>query len=328
MSTTGSTLFRVEDGAVINNSTGAKLIASGEGSTALHASGVGSLANLYGMNIEVSGKDAVAVRVDGGASGSMNCTPGITLLEDGATAIVVDNNKLSLDGTEQAAVAGARSSFTNSATAFAISGAQNMTAFQVKNGEQLINSGDISVAHGTAIEILGPSSSVAADASGKRGRITVNDAVAGIHVHGGATLNTVDTITVDGSASGVLVGADAGRVVVEKGAHIRALGTSYGNLVTNQAGGSKLLVDGATLEMAGSGAALLSERNIDAASHGTVLVSSQSGGKGIAVSKADGTLADGDLLLGNEWDISVTDNGSGVCQYHRQCRDPESPDSD
>lgn len=312
VSTAGSTLFRVEDGAQINNEAGAKFIASGEGSTAFHATGVGTAANLNGMSIVVSGKDAVAVRVDGGASGSMSGMPDILLMEDGATAVVVDNNKRLLDGTEQAPAAGARSTFSNSADTFEITGAQNMTAFQVKNGAQLVNAGDIHVSHGTAIEIVGEGSSVVADASGQRGRIEVDDGVAGIHVHGGATLNTVDNITVDGSASGVLVGADAGRVVIEKNAHIAGLGSSYGNLVTNQAAEGTLLVDGATLEMQGSGAALLSEQNIDSASNGTVLVTSQTGGRGIALSAADGGVTDGDLVLGNAWDISVTGNGAGV----------------
>lgn len=310
--TAGSTLFRIEDGATFNTAPGTKLIASGERSTALHETGVGSTANLNGMSIEVSGKDAVAVRVDGGATGSMSGQPGITLKNDGAIAVVVDNNKRTLNGIEQASAPGVQSTFTNNATAFEISGAQNMTAFQVKNGAKLVNAGDIHVAHGTAIEIVGAGSSVVADDNGKRGTITVDDGVAGIHVHGGATLDTADTITVNGSASGVLVGSDAGRVVIEKDAHITGLGTSYGNLVTNQAAAGNTLVNGAKLEMRGAGAALLSENNLDAASHGQVLVSSQSGGKGIALSKADGTTTSGSFNVGENWQIDVTGNGAGV----------------
>ena len=312
VSTAGSTLFRVEDGAQVNNSTGAKLIASGERSTALHASGVGSVADLNGMVIEVSGTDAVAVRVDGGATGSMNGKPGIDLKEDGATAVVVDNNKRALDGSETASAPGVRSTFTNNTDSFEISGAKDMTAFLVKNGAQLVNAGNIHVTHGTAIEVVGPGSSLVGGANGKRGTITVDDGVAGIHVHAGAILSTADTITVDNSATGVLVGADAGRVVVEKDAHISGKGSSYGNLITNQADVGTTLVDGATLEMVGSGAALLTENNLDAASHGHVIVSSEVRGKGIALSNADGSQSMGSLTLGENWDIQVSGNGAGV----------------
>lgn len=197
VSTAGSTLFRIEDGAVINNDAGAKLIASGERSTALHATGVGSVANLNGMNIEVSGKDAVGVRVDGGAIGSMSGTPGIVLKEDGATAVVVDNNKRSLSGVEQASAPGVQSVFTNNADEFEVSGAQNMTAFQVKNGAQLINAGDIHVAHGTGIEIVGVGSSVVADASGKRGTIIVQGNASFTTVDGG--VGGTDRLVFDGA---------------------------------------------------------------------------------------------------------------------------------
>lgn len=71
-------------------------------------------------------------------------------------------------------------------------------------------------------------------------------------------------------------------------------------------------VAGATLEMQGSGAALLSQNNLDPASYGRVIVSSQVGGKGIALSAVDGGPSSGSLALGPNWNIDVTGNGSGV----------------
>lgn len=305
--TTGSTLFRIEDGATINNQAGASLVASGAGSTAIQVTGAGSVANLDGMDITVSGNGANALKVEGGASGQMSGAAKLTL-KDGATAVVVDDNKYDLNGV---VVGRGDSTFVNTADV-AVHGSSDVTVFRVKNGAELVNTGNIDISHGTAIEVTGAGSRVLADGTGKRGAITVHDGVAGIYVHDGATMNTSDNITVDGSASGVLIGPDAGRVVVEKDAHITGLGSGYGNLITNRATAPTTLVDGATLEMAGSGAALLSENNIDAASHGYVLVSSQTGGKGIALSNADGTTTDGSLDIGSGWTIDVTGNGAGV----------------
>lgn len=302
-----STLFRIEDGAKINNNSGAKLIASGADSTALQITGAGSTANLDNMDITVSGNGATALKVEGGASGQMSGAAKLTL-KDGATAVVVDNTKYDLSGN---AVDSAQSNFNNDA-AIDVKDAKDVTAFVVKNGATLTNTGDIHLANGTAIEITGAGSLVKANAGGKRGKITVDDGKAGIYVHNGASLTTSDQITVDNGASGVLVGADAGRVVIGTDAHITGKGSSYGNLITNESAGGNVLVDGATLEMQGSGAALLSESNLDASSHGHVIVSSQVGGKGIALSGADGSMTGSDLVLGPNWTIDVTGNGAGV----------------
>lgn len=307
VSTEGSTLFRIQDGAKINNNAAVKLIASGKNSTALQVTGEGSTANLDALDITVSGDGATALKVEGGATGQMSGSAKLAL-KDGTTAVVVDNTRYDLAGN---AVGAAQSVFTNLAN-FSVEAARDVTAFVVKSGAELVNAGDIHLSHGTAIEVVGSGSMVTADASGKRGKITVDDGKAGIFVHDGASLTTNDQITVDNSASGVLVGADAGRVVIGPDAHITGKGSSYGNLVTNQSGNGNVLVDGATLEMQGSGAALLSESNLDASSHGHVIVSSQVGGKGIALSGADGSMTGSDLVLGPNWTIDVTGNGAGV----------------
>jgi hypothetical protein len=63
----------------------------------------------------------------------------------------------------------------------------------------------------------------------------------------------------------------------------------------------------------------LSESNLDASSHGHVIVSSDVGGKGIALSKADGSLTDGSLALGPNWQIDVTGTrNDGHQMQHRR----------
>ncbi|ERL52603.1 ESPR domain-containing protein, partial [Halomonas huangheensis] len=309
VSTEDSTLFRIEDGAQIM-ADGTSLVASGAGSTALQITGEGSVANLDALNISVTGQDATALKIEGGATGSSNAigdNSSLTL-NDGSVAVVVDDTKYDLTG---AAVGSGDSVFTNTG-AINVADAQDVTLFRVKNGAELINSGNIDLADGTAVELSGAGSQMKPNASGVAGTITVHDGVAGIHVMDGATLDTSNDITVDGGASGVLIAADAGEVVINSDAHITGLGSGYGNLITSQAAQATTLVDGAVLEMKGSGAAILSESNLNQASHGQVLVSSEVGGKGISLSNADGSVSDGSLSVGDGWDIDVTGNGAGL----------------
>ncbi|KVW77452.1 autotransporter outer membrane beta-barrel domain-containing protein [Burkholderia cepacia] len=304
VSTEGSTLFRVEDGAGYRDG-GAQLIASGANSTALQVTGVGSVINLDDANITVSGDSAAALKLEGGATGQMSGKAKLSL-KDGTTAVVVDNIKYDLTGN---AIGSAQSIFTNNANVN-VTDARDVTAFVIKNGGRLVDSGNIHLSHGTAVEVVGGGSTMVAGAN--QGSITVDDGVAGIYVHGGASLSVSNGITVGGSASGILVAADAGRVVVQEGAHITGLGAGYGNLIDNRAGAATTFVDGATLEMQGSGAALFAESNLDAASHGKVLVTSQSGGKGIALSNEVGGQISGSGTVGGQWQIDVSGNGAGV----------------
>ncbi|WP_213956994.1 autotransporter outer membrane beta-barrel domain-containing protein [Variovorax sp. dw_954] len=308
VATKNSTLFRIEDGATINNATSAPLVASGEGSTAILVTGVGSSANLDNMDLTVAGKGATALKVEGGATGTMTGAAKVISFRDDTIAVSVDDNKHDLGGN---IVGRGDSRFTNTADITVDDSARNVTVFQVKNGAELSNAGDIDLAHGTGIEITGVGSRVT-PVDGKAGTITVHDGNAGIWVHGGGTLTTSDTITVDKGASGVLIGTDAGRVVLTSDASIIGLGGGFGNLVTNQGQAGNTLLDGTFLEMRGSGAALLTENNLDAASHGTILVSSNTAGKGLALTNANGTPTTGDLVVGDAFDISVTGNGSGV----------------
>ncbi|MEJ8851381.1 autotransporter outer membrane beta-barrel domain-containing protein [Variovorax rhizosphaerae] len=306
VSTEDSTLFLIEDGATIHNRVAAPLIASGKGSTAIRATGAGSTVDLDNTDITVSGVGATALKVEGGATGSMTGASNLKL-SDGAIAVAIDDNKYDLAGEK---VGSGHSNFINSAN-ISTTG-RDVTVFQVKNGAELTNGGNIDVAHGTAIEVTGAGSSVGADARGILGTITVHDGKAGFYVHDGGTLTTSNTVTVDGSATGVLVGADSGRVVLTDKARIIGLGGGYGLLVVNQGVAGNVLLDGTFLEMRGSGAALMAEHRLDPASHGKVLVSSTTAGKGVAFSLAGGGATSGDFSVGKNFDISVTGNGSGV----------------
>lgn len=302
-----STLIRVENGATLGTQPHQQLIASGKNSTALVVSGEDSHANLDSLNFEITGVNSTALRVQGGATGEMSGASQLTL-SDSTTAVVVDDIRYDVNGT---AVGTGESLFTNTAD-ISVGNARNVVLFEVNNGAELINTGNIDLHDGTAIILNGYGSTVSPDATGQFGSITVHDGHAGIQVANGATLNTSATITVNGAASALLVSADAGRVVVNKDAHFTGQSAGYGNIITNQSSSGNVLVDGATIEMSGSGAALLSENNIDSASHGHIIVSSKTGGKGIALSAVDGTKGNGSLEVTDNWLIDVTGNGDGV----------------
>lgn len=307
VSVADATLLRIENGASLNTQANQKLIASGKNATALVVSGQNSHANLDSLNIEITGEHATAVRVEGGATGEMNGASQL-VLNDKSTAVVVDNIRTDINGL---AVGRGQSVFTNLAD-IRVSDAKDIVLFDVNNGAKLINSGNIELSHGTGIALSGTGSTVSPDTAGNFGTITVHDGIAGIQVDRGATLNTSATITADGSASALLVKAEAGRVVINHDAHFTGKSGGYGNIITNQSSAGNVFVDGATIEMSGSGAALLSENNLDPASHGQIVVSSNTAGKGIALTAANGTKGDGSLEVADNWDISVTGNGSGV----------------
>ncbi|WP_035589354.1 hypothetical protein, partial [Halomonas huangheensis] len=88
---------------------------------------------------------------------------------DGSVAVVVDDTKYDLTG---AAVGSGDSVFTNTG-AINVADAQDVTLFRVKNGAELINSGNIDLADGTAVELSGAGSQMKPNASGVAGTITV-----------------------------------------------------------------------------------------------------------------------------------------------------------
>ncbi|TKV21599.1 autotransporter outer membrane beta-barrel domain-containing protein [Citrobacter sp. wls613] len=302
-----STLIRIDSGSTLATQPNQKLIASGKNSTALVVSGENSHANMDSLNFAITGEKSTAVRVEGGARGEMSGASQLAL-SDKTTAVVIDNIRYDVNGV---AVGRGDSLFTNTADIY-VNNAKSVVLFNVNNGAKLINTGNIELSDGTAIVLSGVGSTVSPDTAGQFGSITVNDGNAGIQVAKGATLNTSASITVDGSASALLVNADAGRVVLNEDAHLTGKSGGYGNIITNQSSSGNVLVDGATIEMSGSGAALLSENNIDSLSHGYILVSSNTGGKGIALSAADGSRGEGSLEVSDNWKIDVLGDGSGV----------------
>jgi len=304
--TAGSTLLRLEDGGKADVGA-SRIVASGANSTGVQAVGSATLVDLDQMQVAASGAGATGVKIEGGASGQMSI-PGQLVLGDNTVGIAIDNQRYDIDGL----VTGVGSStFTNSADVTVL-GATNATAFSVRNGGTLVNSGDIHLSNGTGIELVGAGSTVTGDAAGQRGSITVDDGLAGIHVHAGASYVSQDRVAVNGAAVGVKVAADAGYVELGSGAHVTGNGSTYGKLVVNEGAPENVRIAGATLEMQGDGAALLATNNFSSDSSGHILVSGSTDAKGIALSQDDGSLTNASAVIGDAWDIVVSGDGAGV----------------
>ncbi|AWH88003.1 autotransporter outer membrane beta-barrel domain-containing protein [Limnobaculum parvum] len=220
VSTEGSTLFRMEDGADFTGGAGASsiLTASGKDSTAVLVTGrTGtdvSAFNSGGMTINTSGENAVAVLVEGGAQGKIASTATINLTGAGSVAGVVDGQKHALDGSATGTpIAGTLSNGTLAAGAAGFgtgtllvaqanlnSTLDKVTGYIAKNGASFSNSGNIVFTgkETTGIQVLEGST------GGNSGSITVQDGSVGLSASSSGaatTLNNTGSLVLKGGTN-------------------------------------------------------------------------------------------------------------------------------
>ncbi|AWH89020.1 autotransporter outer membrane beta-barrel domain-containing protein [Limnobaculum parvum] len=220
VSTEGSTLFRMEDGADFTGGAGASsiLTASGKDSTAVLVTGrTGtdvSAFNSGGMTINTSGENAVAVLVEGGAQGKIASTATINLTGAGSVAGVVDGQKHALDGSATGTpIAGTLSNGTLAAGAAGFgtgtllvaqanlnSTLDKVTGYIAKNGASVSNSGNIVFTgkETTGIQVLEGST------GGNSGSITVQDGSVGLSASSSGaatTLNNTGSLVLKGGTN-------------------------------------------------------------------------------------------------------------------------------
>ncbi|MDM0070563.1 autotransporter outer membrane beta-barrel domain-containing protein [Variovorax sp. J31P207] len=197
VSTTDSTLFRVEDGAVFNGGTsGAAFTASGTGSIAFDITGAPSTFSSGNMTLNLSGQGAKGVLIEGGAVGTITNTATINQTGAGSVAGIVDGQKHGLDGSPVGAP-NASTSLNSAATL--TSALDNVIGYIARNQGQLTNSGSLNFtgAHTTGIQV-----ETGATATNSA-RISITGGGTGIFVSGPAggratTANNSSTITVNG----------------------------------------------------------------------------------------------------------------------------------
>lgn len=323
VSTENSTLFRIEDGATINNSDDAKLVASGKNSVAILATGQGSTLN-YGSEIDVSGTGAVGMRIEGGAKGTISNTASINLLGKNAVAGVVDGNYYGLDKRSVAEKAGA-SELISHANLTTGDSAENVYGYVILNNGKLthngtidftkegstgvligdgtlVNNNKISV-NGTAVHLLGGDSNVISG-----GTVTATDGTAAYLVGAGASLNLSGNGLVEakGTANGILL--EQGAVALQvKDATITMDKNGTGNGIENKAEIAGIQLTNTTINT-GSGAGIRTGATLAPVNSGIINV--EGSGEGILFEMADGSTTANSLDLTQSPDLLINVNAA------------------
>ncbi|MGO4700205.1 autotransporter outer membrane beta-barrel domain-containing protein [Dyella sp. 2RAB6] len=226
VTTTGSTLFRVENGAVFDG-TGLSLTASGANSQAVIGTGAPSTVSTNDAQIQVTGAGATGVVIEGGATGAIDAATTVHLSGAGSVAGIVDGQKHSLTGANTGSPTGS-TSLTTAATLTESQAA--LTGYIARNSGKLTNTGDISFtgAHATGIRV-----ETGATANNS-GNITVQDGGTGILVDGSSgnsatTANTTGIIAANGGSvadrtRGVSATGAKAVVNLQNGAQVRMNG--------------------------------------------------------------------------------------------------------
>ncbi|WNL47877.1 autotransporter outer membrane beta-barrel domain-containing protein [Dyella sp. BiH032] len=197
VTTPGSTLFRMENGAAFDG-TGLSLAASGAQSVAVLGTGTPSVINTHDAQIQVSGSGATGVVIEGGATGTIDAATVMHLSGTGAVAGIVDGQKHSLTGANSGSPVGT-TSLTTAATLTESQAA--LTGYIARNGAKLTNTGNITFTgtHSTGIRVETGSTATSS------GNITMQDGGTGILADGssgsGATTANATGIIAAGGGS-------------------------------------------------------------------------------------------------------------------------------
>lgn len=331
INTPDSILMRIDGGAEYVGSDASSLLAdaAGNSSAIIQVTGKNSSFDSGAMTLTVSGIDATALRVEGGAEGTLTSDAIINLSANGATAGIVDGKYYTIMGDVDEANTG-HSKLTSQATLNSTNVAEGAYGYIVQNGGELVhqgkivfeapdstgikissgevnNSGEISV-NGTAIHIIGENSTVT-----NTGLVDATDGTAAYHVDNGASLILAGKgITqAGGSAHGILL--DKGAVALEvKDATITIASTGTGNAIENTAEIADIHLDNTTINV-GNGAGVRTSASLAAENSGIITVTGN--GTGLKFETATGDMADNayDMSKSQDLVINVTSaHGKGM----------------
>lgn len=262
---TDSILFAVDHGATFNGETGTgssyNLIVSGEGSTGVFANGVDSLNNdddsddvatsvtTGQAGIEVSGNNAVGVKVTGGASGAIS-DGAINLVGNNTTAVLVDGRNYSIDGT-----IGNSPRLTNVVSDGRIGSAAGQSGIV---GYNVAHQGNLTLNGGARINLQGTGSTGIRLHDSGIANVNADVGVAGsnnigVDIQNAGTLNNTGTISVSGATGSNNIGVR----VEGAGAIVGQLGqvTANGGLAAVQLAGdsASLTINGSDNQISASG---------------------------------------------------------------------------
>ncbi|WP_336777562.1 autotransporter outer membrane beta-barrel domain-containing protein [Pantoea sp. USHLN256] len=314
VSTEGSTLYEVATEGWLYPQAAGTVTLSGKNTTGIVVSESGSYVSGTD-NYLVTGKNATVMRATYNASGVLTNT--ITLNGRNNTAAQASTNETEIYA------AGLINGNGRHATAFDVSdGARifnqyqgavdlrgpNSTGARVHDGGNFINRGSIHIASGTGVDVSsGYGQYVPMDSS-----LRVDDGIAALRVGDGGWLKIygdgqgASTIQAMRKADGLLL--DSGAQGVEANdIIIGALGS--GSALNNRAETANISLDNVMLEVSG-GNGVRSATSFDP--NGRVLINVSGTGTGYRFENEDGSTTSNDLVIGKDYSILVSTQGTGV----------------
>lgn len=258
----------------------AEITSNSDGVTGFIARNGGALDN--NAAITFTGEDAIGV-----------------IVETGGTA----DNSGPIDITDGTGILVRKSgSATNSATIDIGSGegviVQDSGIFDNEAG------GDITVADGTGLLVENTDGTTSTSKVSNAADILVHDGVAGIHVRNGAALDASDfkgTVTVDGTAHGVLIGTGASGLLLGS-TEITVKGT--GNGIENAAELGNVELQDTVINLEGAGAGIRTGTSFTSASSAEINVKGN-GGTGFLFELANGQSTNKNLVLSDLYEINL-----------------------
>lgn len=327
VSTQDSTLYRIDGGASYG-SLGATLTGSGQNSTILLATGKDSSIDATGMNLIASGRDATAVRVEGGAYGKIDATTDIDLTGVGSLAGSVQGASTTIYGDTDTTGASVLDSYATLRTSGGVAagamgykvatggtlnhhGIVTLTAADSVgveiNGGSMNNDSKITVS-GTAVDIIGANSVV-----NNTGATTAINGTAAYRLSDGASLalSGSGSTNAAGTAHGILLDTGAVGLIVN-GATINMAASGFGNGIENKAEISGIQLLNTTLNV-GRGAGVRTAASLAQTNSGTINVNGT--GTGLLLENADGSASAADYDMSKSQGLVININsadGSGM----------------
>ncbi|WP_054181315.1 autotransporter outer membrane beta-barrel domain-containing protein [Trabulsiella odontotermitis] len=345
VSTDDSVLFRVDGGAGFIGGAGAAsaLTASGEGSTIVVANGLDTVSgkvssfNSGGMTINLSGKNATGVTIQGGAQGKIASDAIINMTATGTVAGIADGQGYDInDNPVGSPVAGMLADATLAAGAAGFgtgtllvteaelnSALDAVTGFIARNGAEVSNAGNIVFTGENTTGLR-----VEAGARGNNtGSITIGAGGTGIIASGAnTTVNmTAGTVTLNGNGATGVQASNGATATIRSGSQFAVNGSlatgvvSTGNAsVTIENGATLTLTGGAAMAGLVDGNTYAQNGSIDYLSTGAALInaadiSSTNDGAMAFIAKNNGTLTNtGNIALTGSSSTAVRAMGGNV----------------
>lgn len=313
VSTEGSTLYRLSNGAAFYPLTAASVTLSGANSNGIIASGASTV--LFGTDtFRVNGEGATAVRIADGAEG--NISQAITLNGKNSVGVVSEGNgatanvasRVTGGGTNATAfVAGEGATLQNQPQGQVYLSGADTTGARLYDEGRFINRGSVRVASGIGVNVTSGNGEYEPIA----GELRTDDGIAALRVGNGASL----VVNGDNRASSIAAGGSADALLLDTGARSAEVNdvvlssSGEGSAINNRAETPAIALRNVTLNVNGS-TGIRSATSFDP--DGSARINVSNGGTGYLFANADGSTTGNDLVIGKDYAIYVSGEGDGI----------------